>query len=528
MRRLFRALIAITATTGLVTACGGGGEANDNATTTGGTFTMAQPGDPGVVDPYRNVISLEVSALAYDGLVNVTPDRKVVSGLAETWQTEADSTTFTLKAGITCSDGTSLTASQVAAALEFVKDPKNGSTLYGLLVPTIPFTVKADDSARTVTVTMEKPFGFVLETIGRVPIVCAKGMADPAMLKNASSGTGPFTLSEVVPGDHYTFTVRKGYTWGPNGASTDAPGTPSKVVIQVVANETTAANLLLSGDVNLARISGADQDRMTAQNLKYMAITSRSGELWFNQRDKRPGSEAPVRKALTAALNLDELARVSTSGKGKRPTAIVGSDPKPCGADTLTGRLPAHDPAKAASLLDEAGWTVGADGVRGKNGKPLRMDLHYSAGGEGGPATAELVAKQWKAVGVEVKLTADDSKALSRAMFETGDFDAFLVGLRFTMPYQVVPFVSGQVPPKGQNFTGVDNADYQRLSTEAVRTSGDAGCALWNEAEQALFGNVDLVPFADLEVPFFLSGAEAQTDGWLQMPIPTSIRLRSS
>lgn len=528
MRTVLKRLTVVGATVALVAACGAGANAGGPAGyATDGTFTMALASDPGVVDPYRNVLSLgEMGSLAYDPLVNVSPDGTVVSGLAEKWQADARSASFTLKPGITCSDGSPLTASQVAKALDFVKNPKNQSPLYGLLLPTTGFTVRADDAARTLRITMTAPFGFVLETIGRTPIMCARGLAEPAHLKTASAGTGPFVLTEVVAGDHYTFSVRKGYTWGPGGASTAVAGTPAKIVVKIVPNETTAANLLLTGDVNMAMVPGADRERLAAQQLQRLELRNTLGELWFNQRDGRPGADLLVRRALTAALDLDQLAKVSTSGHGVRATGLIAKRPRPCGDDAATGVLPTHDPAQAAALLDQAGWVPAAGGIRAKAGQPLRVDLHYTAAdGEGGPAAAELVAQQWKAVGVEVKLTADDLNALNRTMFQTGSFDAYWSGFKFSMPHQVIPFVTGGVPPAGQNFAAVENADYQRLTSQAARTAGDPGCALWNSAEQALLRNVDVVPVSDTTVPYFLRKAEARTEGWLQVPIPTSIRV---
>ncbi|MEV0389342.1 ABC transporter substrate-binding protein [Nonomuraea sp. NPDC050643] len=533
MRIRFGVLIATTTLTAGLAACsadpvGDGDRPVEYAKD--GTFTFTLPSDPGVVDPYRNLASLaEMGALAYDPLVNVTPEGEIVSGLAEKWQADENSVTFTLRSGITCSDGTALTPAHVVKAFDFLKDPKNQSPLFGLLVPATPFTATADDSARTVRVSTKEPFALLLETLGRVPIVCPKGIDEPASLAKASAGTGPFVLSEVVRGDRYTFTLRPGYAWGPGGVRNDAPGTPAKVVARVVPNETTAANLLLSGEVNMALIGGADRDRLTARKLRSFTVAATLGELWYNQRDGRPGADQQVRRALTTALDLNELARVSTSGRGRRASGLVANASQPCAADNVTGLLPADTTqaaAQAATLLDQAGWPAGPNGARAKDGKPLKVDLHYSTNdGEGNIAAAELVAQRWKALGVDVKLTGDDLNALNRAMFETGDFDAYWAGFKLNLPHQMVPFATGGTPPQGQNFAGIENTAYEELVKQAGSTAGAAGCALWNDAEKALFQAVDVVPVSESELPYFLSKAEASTEGWLQLPIPTSIRV---
>ena len=72
-------------------------------------------------------------------------------------------------------------------------------------------------------------------------------------------------LEEAVANDHYTFSARDDYTWGPDGATSELPGFPSEVVVRIVENESTAANLLLSGEVNIAMIAGADRQRVESE-----------------------------------------------------------------------------------------------------------------------------------------------------------------------------------------------------------------------------------------------------------------------
>ena len=429
MRRRISVAAVTVMVAGTLGACGTDGRGPGDGPVTyveDGTFTMAMTSDPGTVDPYRNVLSLaEMGGLVYDSLVNRTADGEYVSGLATDWEVDDRSATFTLRDDVTCSDGSPMTAGQVAAALEFIKDPANASVLYGLLVPTTPFTVEADDGNGTVQVRMDQPFSFLLETIGQVPIMCAEGLENPDRLADESFGTGPFELTEVVPGDRYSFSRRDDYAWGPDGATTDVEGMPKSVVLRIVPNESTAANLLLSGEVNLALVQGADRDRLSAQGLESLELRQTLGELWFNQRDGRPGADTEVRQALTAALDLDELAAVSTSGHGDRAVGLVANEGNPCFADNVKGHLPEHDVDAAAQLLDEAGWVL-EDSVRTRDGEPLSIDLHYTpSDGEGGVAAAELVAEKWKELGVEVELTSDSLNALNTVMFETGDFDAY-------------------------------------------------------------------------------------------------------
>src|SRR5262249_6146871 len=162
-----------------------------------------------------------------------------------------------LRDGVTCADGTPLTASMVAANYDFIKNPANQSSAIGSQLPDTNFTVAHDDTAKTVTITTAKPFGFLLTGAGMIPIVCAKGTADRKVLEHGTDGTGPYTLTDSVAGDHYTFTVRQGYKWGPNGAGTDAPGIPAKVILKVVQSSSTAVNMFLGGQLSAVGVTGA-------------------------------------------------------------------------------------------------------------------------------------------------------------------------------------------------------------------------------------------------------------------------------
>ncbi len=519
------ALLAMLAAVFLTAGCGGHRSENtERGLASNGTFTMAIKDDPGVFDPYRHNLG-GYAGFAYDSLLKLQPDGSFVSSLAEKWKADANAATFTLRQGITCSDGTPLTASQVAADLTYMGDPKNQSPQYGMNIPTVPFTATGQDTTRTVNVVMKQPFGFLLNMISQAPIMCAKGLKDPSLLKTASDGTGPFVLSSVVPGQSYTFTVRKGYAWGPGGAATNVPGTPAKVVLRIISNEATAANLLLSGELNFATISGDDRQRLDAQGLKRLKEQQSGAWLWLNHLGGRPTADIRVRQALVHALDLGQIVKVNSGGTGSAATGLIPLEPRPCTSDTVAGRLPGHDVGAAESLLDQAGWTRGADSTRSKHGKPMTLDLHYwPAGSPFNKPAAELVAQQWQAIGVKVKLSADSATTFSQVMYQTGDYDVYMQGFGYNLPSQMVSYLSGQAPPKGTNLSGIRNKDYDTLTAKANTLVPPAACTYWDQAEQALWRDVDIVPVAKRPAYHYLKNALAQARGY-NLPLPTSIRM---
>jgi peptide/nickel transport system substrate-binding protein len=526
--RSYRTAIGVCAAATLLAGCGGGddggGGGGGGEPVDGGTFSFAINADPGNLDPQASAATnlYQMSHFAYDSLVYVDADGKVVSGLAEDWSVEGSTVTLTLKDGITCSDGSPFTAADAAENLTYLADPENQSPFLGVFVPA-DVQASADDATRTVTLTLASPAPFVLEGLAGVPMVCASGLADRSGLASATLGTGPYELTEVVPSDHYTYTLRDGYSWGPDGDSTDAEGMPDELVVQIVSNETTAANLLLSGDLNGAQILGPDAQRLDDEGLFSADVTAVIGEAWFNQAEGRPAADPAVRLALTQGLDLGQLAEVIAAGRGGPGTSLAASGAAACPGDSVSDALPEFDVDAAEAALDDAGWTVGSGGTRSKDGTPLALTFIYDTGlGTSGSAAAELVGAAWKDLGVDVTTTPQDETALVETIFSGGDWDYAWVPVNVSSPDQMVPFLSGPASPDGNNFASIDNADYNAGVAEAMTMLGAEGCDTWLEAESALIRDADVIPFANQPASFFGSGAEfAVVDGL----VPTSIRM---
>ncbi|GAA1927059.1 ABC transporter substrate-binding protein [Streptomyces durmitorensis] len=497
-----------------LTGCGGapnagGPAASGGRLADGKSFTLAMPSDPGTLDPAMTVMATAIQAdrFLYDPLIHVARDGGVTAGLAAKWEADTTTARFTLRPGLTCADGAPLTARDVAANIAFVADPKNRSPLAGLYVNP-GATVKADNETREITVTSKIPDAFLLRNIGMVPIVCGKGMDDRGSLAKGQHGTGMFTLTEAVPGDHYTLTRREDYTWGPGTWQADQKGLPDKVHIRVVANETTAANLLLSGELNAASLGGPDQQRLLGRGQFHADATSARGEMWFNQAPGRPTRDEPVRRALAKAADLGDIGKVLTAGTGKPSRGLLTVEPKPCKGDAVSGNLPAHDVRAAKSLLDKAGWKESADNIRVKNGKRLTLTLVYpSQIGQPAASAAELVQKAWQDVGADVTIKGVDNTGINQVVAGNASWDAAVLPLGLALPPQLRPFVSGPKPPDGTNFAHIENDTYAKLADEASRMPGGEGCPTWSRAEEALITSVDVVPFVDAVVPTFGAGA---------------------
>jgi len=521
VKRVLTAVAALAATALSVAACSSGASSGGNAAASssssssstayvsGRTATIMLPSDPGNLDPDLTSLSVTEAAdyFLYDSLINFAPNGTPEPGLATKWSGTTTSVTYTIRKGVTCSDGSPLTAAAVAANINFIGNVKNASSRAGVWVEP-GATATADNATGTVTVKSPVPDAFLATDVGQAQIVCDSGMKNRKLLQEGAEGTGLYTLTSAVPGSSYTLTLRKGYDWGPGGVTSATKGLPATVVLKVVANMTTGANLLLSGGANIGEVVGPDTQRLTS--LYSQSVDAPFGILWFNQKQGTPTAQEPVRKALTESLQLTQLGQVLTSGTGAASTGMVTAALSPCKGNTVSGNLPAYDQSAAKSALA---------------GKNLSIAVYYpTSSGSGAASAAELMQTTWSQLGVKVSLHGiTDAELDSEIVAGTAAWNVAIVPIGLTTPSELVPFVSGATPPTGEDFSYIKNAAYTADVTKASSAAGSTGCPDWNAAETQLYKDVDLVPFADSAIATYAKGATFSLSQGSVMP--ASIRM---
>lgn len=484
-----------------LTACGGGGgpAVGGGEPVIDGTLKFAINEDPGsLFRPANSSATLSyVYPWAYESPVYFNPEGEPQGWLATSWEESPTSVTFEIRDDAMCSDGTKLTAETVANNYRWIADPANGSAFLGLVVPA---DAEVEHDETSVTLTTGTPNSFLLTALGTHPIYCQAALDDPQSTASTTNGTGLYALTDAVPGDHYTLERRDDYTWGPKGAPTgETPGVPKEVVISVVENASTRANLLLSGELNIAAVAGPDEDRVASTIEPYTQIMGITGGFVYSQAEGQPTADKNVRIALTKALGLDALMQVNTAGRGERATRLAVTPPQVCQYDAATPNLPKTDVAGAEKLLDEAGWLMGADGVRAKDGQPLVLDFAWQTRWAENSATAELAAEQWAEVGVGVNHHGTDYGAFIERVAKEGsasELDVIWIAPNYPVPSVLASFFSGPAPTGGNNFGAVSNPKFDALVAETIEFTGTDACAGWEAAEAEMFASADYVSFA--------------------------------
>ena len=140
----------------------------------------------------------------------------------------------------------------------------------------------------------------------------------------------------------------------------------------------------------------------------------------FLNMQRKPLDDVRVRQALNWGTDRKELVQLHTGGYGMPVSTWLGSNPEY--PETKDAVYPNYDFEKASSLLDAAGWTMGSDNIRHKDGKDLTFKL-YTWGSE--KILGEALQNQWAKLGIKVDLNYVDYSVVEQAR-ETGDWDGLI------------------------------------------------------------------------------------------------------
>jgi peptide/nickel transport system substrate-binding protein len=454
---------------------------------------------------------------AYSQMLVLNKDSKLTGYLAQSWTATPSKITFTLRPGITCSDGTKLTAADVAASFENYAHSKSFNITTNLGKGPYKFT--ADNATNTVTVELSTPYADAIYAFddqypGRqTSIICPAGLAalkaNPKALDTGTTtyGTGPYVVSQQTPGGNVTMKLRPDFAWGPGGITSKTPGIPGTVNYQIETDTTTSANLVQTGGVNLAEITGPDAKRLASEkSLSQRTISVRTvNPVFINQAPGRVASDIKVRQALITAIDPKLYAAALGQPATLSPTIVT---PNVACFEQDTAKLaPTPSVSAATKVLEDDGWTMNG-GKLSKNGKPLVLSFPAEQGYGSG---AEYMANAWQQMGATVNLQlVDPATWISRIVATNYDvtllnnkLDLPTVGLTAQQLYAAPP------QPAGTNFMNIANwKQLQQWVIEAESMTGSAACGPLGQVQTALWTNWNTLPLYAPNSTFFGNGAD--------------------
>ncbi len=408
---------------------------------------------------------------------HVASDGALQPLLAESWEESADHATLTvhLRKGVTFHDGSAFTARDVKAVLGAILDPKNPTASLRSTLGEVR-SVEARDAA-TVVVSWEAPTFLSTRTLlGGVPMLPAKALEgdfDTLAIHRAPIGTGPFRFVQWKPGESLTFARNERY-WGKK-AWLDG------VSVRFVKEEAVAMQLWERGTFDLmTRIpptvwrgleTPSEGTRWAIEQYDRIAAPENNYG-WIGWNEARPFfADARVRRALAMLYPAAVVARTVDLGLEERTTCPFFSGSRAC--DGSIQPLP-QDSAKAAALLDEAGWKdSNGDGIRDRDGTPFSFRFLTSPHSVKQGRVLPMLQEELRRVGVEMSIErADASVYVSR--LRDHDFDAAMLSWSSldAVQDQFQVFHSSQAKG-GSNYVSYANPEVDALLEQIRRTFDD-------------------------------------------------------
>jgi peptide/nickel transport system substrate-binding protein len=439
----------------------------------GGTLTIEIPNDPPGLDP-ATVLDNDsgyVLGTLYDGLTAYAPGTtKVIPALATSWKiTNGGKTyTFTLRKGVTFSDGTAFNAQAVYEWIDHLTNPKNPNYYANQkgIQTFVPFTWGNFKSAKvlgpyTIQVNLSSPNGEFLADLAMV----WDGITSPAAVAKWGanyylhpSGTGPFVLTKWVRGQYVEVTANQHY-WG---------GKPylQNIIFDEIPNPATEILSLRTGKVQILTDVAPNEipQIKSDSSLKLLSEPGLDDNAVSLPMQTGPFRNLLVREALNYAVNKAEIDKVLYGGLAQvmnspLPTVAFGYDPK----------IPAYpyNPQKAKALLKQAGYP---------NGFSATMLVYTGARGYnpiGGPTLATAIQSELGAVGVKLHLDIVDPTAWL-AQARTNSFHLMSLtgwtGDNGDPDDMISPLFNGNAFTVG-NFSHYNNANVNKWFAQALQTS---------------------------------------------------------
>ncbi|RCG30834.1 ABC transporter substrate-binding protein [Sphaerisporangium album] len=414
-------------------ACGQAGTAETsaagNAPRAGGTLTFGLSTDPISINPRgagAGNDALYVSRQLVDSLTEQDPATgKLIPWLATKWEASDDARTFTftLRDGVTFSDGSPLTA-------QSVKDNFDDIVRAGAKAPSsiIYFTgYKATEVVDKLTVKIEftTPNAAFLQasSTAALGLLGPSTLARPVEERDVANvvGTGPFTLDHYTKNSEVVLKRRKGYGWAPADREHQGDAYLDSVVFKVIPEAGVRTGALQSGQI-AAIGSVPPQNVQVLRSSGYtLVVRPNPGNVFsLTANESRPLlKDVRVRQALAKAINAQEVRDTVLTPDFAVATSILART-TPDWTD-LSGAL-TFDVEAAKKLLDEAGWTPGADGVREKDGEKLSLVTTWLSNFGPNQSALELIQQQLSKIGVKLELQTYTVPELLQ-VYAKGTFD---------------------------------------------------------------------------------------------------------
>jgi peptide/nickel transport system substrate-binding protein len=440
--------------------------AEEVAAATGGTLGLMGHQEVAGLSPDDSGPSVQTTAIyaIHNQLVLLDEELVTQPLLAESYEVSDDGLqyVFNLHQGVLFHDGKEFTSADVKYTFDYYRNPDNGSTLVNNFLG-IDNIETPDDY--TVVVNMASVNAASLTTWGEVPIVQSEYHAEVGedTYRTAPIGTGAFQLVEFNPAEVVLLEAFDDHFRGRPLVDFIRQEVVPEPSVRTIALETGES------DSNLWPLLVEDSLRLQEDPAYTVIKTSTGGVKHFPLNNKLPQlSDKRVRQAMMYALDRQRI--IDDLWNGAATVAHTNLGPK-FGFYSLNDDpdIKRYDfnPDRANELLDEAGWVMGDDGVREKDGMKLTFTCTTITGDSARRPIAELAQQFLADVGIDMQLAEAPISSILEGL-RSGTVDASL----FNWTYgSVDPDPSATLRSDGgQNWNSFENERMDELIDLGLQT----------------------------------------------------------
>lgn len=434
-----------------------GGDAAAVRADTSATLHLDVIGDPHTLNPELATQSTEayIGGLVLESLVEIDPTLTPRPVLAQTIPTQADGGispdgrmfTFHLRRDVKWHDGAPFDARDVVFTIGLIQDPKNNVAnrdLYANIA-----SVDAPDAFTVRFHLKHRQSAFISQIAAGYPILPAHLLASSPNLATdpfnaAPVGTGPYRFVRWQRGDDVELVANPTYY----------RGTPKigRIVVAITPDINTLGIQLRQHAIDFAMVESSLYNQLRDLPGLVHATNPLNDVNAYAMNVTRPiMRDKTVRLAIARAIDRERIVRDISFGTGTvayadLPLFMYDGHP-PAGWDE-------SDPAAARAMLDADGWKLGADGVRVKDGVPLRLQMIDLAGSVSGAALDLQVMQMLHDVGIGTA------------------YKTFNVGLYYAPATQGGPLMRGDFDLAYAGFQGGTDPDDSYIYSCATRSPG--------------------------------------------------------
>lgn len=488
----------------------------------GGTLKLGYSSEPPTMDP-RVSGATHAWRLFYNIfdqlVVQDTETGDFLPGLATSWEVSADGLiyTFELKEGVMFHDGTPFNAEAVKFTFDSILEPELKSlTAIGYLGPYDRTEVVDELTAEVYFTTPYSPFlnnlsHSVLSPVS--PTAVGKLGADFGL---SPVGTGPFIFTEWQQQTSMTFTKNPDYNWPSGVYQHEGPAYLDEIVITFIIEATTMFGTLENGESHIIDAVPAQEVEALQGNDSFQVLLPSvpgSPQVLPLNAVKAPTDDILVRRAIIQAVDMDTI--VETMWYGTRKAAQGPLSSPTWSYNPVVETMHPYDVEAAAALLDEAGWVMGSDGVREKDGEKLSLTYITTAGSNG--QAGELVQGYLIQAGMEVDLQVLEYAATATLML-AGEHNIARIYFSHTDPVVLTTLYHSK-NIEGTNFNRTMKADDtldQMLDDATSELDVEARKTQYEEIQKYIMDEALIIPLWEETV---LWGATAEVKGLHFQPL---------